>query len=74
MKNLLSKEHYCYKIYALLTKSSVYPPPIDNLQYGLPPTPPPPHFYKKISIPTITWFFKILDPSVNKARFTVWVP
>ena len=26
MKNLLSKEHYCYKAHVLLMKSSAYPP------------------------------------------------
>ena len=30
MKKLLSKEHYCYKIHALLMKSSAYPLSIDN--------------------------------------------
>ena len=37
MKDLLSKERYCYKIPALLTKSSAYPSSIDNPLYGLPP-------------------------------------
>ena len=37
MKNLLSKEHYCYKIHTLLMKSSAYPhPSIDNPLYELP--------------------------------------
>ena len=27
MKNFLSKEHYCYKIYTFLMKSSAYSPP-----------------------------------------------
>ena len=36
MKDLLSKEHYCYKIYTLLLmKRSTYPPSIN--------APPPPH-------------------------------
>ena len=30
MNDLLSKEHYCYKIHTLLTKSTAYPPSIDN--------------------------------------------
>ena len=41
MKNLLSKEQYCYKIHALLMKSSAYPPSVDNgsfLQENLDPT------------------------------------
>ena len=60
MEDLLSKEHYCYKIHALLMKSSAYPTSIDN-----PPiwTTPPflqenldPLFYdfSKIPIPPIT--------------------
>ena len=36
MKNLVSKEHYCFKIHALLMKSSAYLPFIDNPLYGLP--------------------------------------
>ena len=43
MKDLLSKEHYCYKIHTVLMKSIAYPPSIDNPLYGLPP-----NFYKKI--------------------------
>ena len=30
MKDLLSKEHYCYKIHTLLMKISAYPFPIDK--------------------------------------------
>ena len=34
MKDLLSKEHYCYKIY---NEKQWLPPSIDNPLYGLPP-------------------------------------
>ena len=37
MEELLSKEHYCYKIDILLMKSNAYTPSIDNPLYGLPP-------------------------------------
>ena len=30
MNDLLSQEHYCYKIHTSLTKSTAYPPSIDN--------------------------------------------
>ena len=36
MKNLVSKEHYCFKIHALLMKSSACLPFIDNPLYELP--------------------------------------
>ena len=36
MKDLLSKEHYCYKIY---NEKQWLPPTIDNPLYGLPPPP-----------------------------------
>ena len=56
MKNLLSKEHYCYNtIYTLLMKSSAYPLSIDNPLYGLPPFLQEnldPHFYDFSEIPT----------------------
>ena len=42
MEDLLSKEHYCYKIHGSLMTSSAYPPSVDNPLYGLPPPPPPP--------------------------------
>ena len=57
MKDLLSKEHYCYKIYTLLVKSSAHSPYIDNPLDVLPPPPflkvnPVPPFYdfSKISV------------------------
>ena len=48
MKDLLSKEQYCYKIHTLFTKSSASPLSIDNPLCELPPflrenlDPPPP--------------------------------
>ena len=61
MKDLLNKEHYCYKIHTLLTKSGVYSPPsVENPSpslYGLPPTilpgncDPPFYDFSKISNP-----------------------
>ena len=61
MKYLMSKEHYCYKIHALLMKS-VFPPSVDNL-----PNMNYPHlnFYKKIMIPLL-YFFNNLNPTINK--------
>ena len=53
MKDLLSKDHYCYKIHTLLMKPSAYKPPsIDNFLYGLLP------IYKKIlsSLPLLLFF------------------
>ena len=45
MKDLLSKERYCYKIHVLLMKSSAYHVSIDTLTYiGYP------HCYRKILI------------------------
>ena len=64
MKDLLSKDHYCYKIHTLLMKPSAYnPPSIDNFLYGLPP------IYKKIlsSLPLLL-FFKNLNPTINKRK------
>ena len=37
MKDLLSKEHYSYKIPTLIINSSAYVPSIDTPQYGLHP-------------------------------------
>ena len=63
MKDLLSKEHCCYKIHIFFIKISAFP-------LHLPPTPPPPpstymdyhHFYKKILIPPFYDFSKIPPP------------
>ena len=46
MKDFLSKEHYCYKIYTSLTKSSAYPLPF----YREAPIWITPYFYKNILI------------------------
>ena len=61
VKDLLDKEHDCYKIYTLLTKSiSAYPSPsIDKPPIWIPPSP---HFYKNILIPLIYDFSKIATP------------
>ena len=48
MKDLLSKENYCYKCHTLLMNSSAYSSPF-LLPPLLPPPSPCPHFYKKIS-------------------------
>ena len=54
MKNLLTKEHYCYKIYTLLMKSSAYPLSIDNALIWATL-----HFYKKILIRQVYDFSEI---------------
>ena len=56
MEDLLSKEHYCYKIHGSLMTSSAYPPSVDNSLYG---PPPPPHSYKKNLIPPFYDFSKV---------------
>ena len=61
MKDLLSKEHYCYKIHTLLMKSSAYhfssdnPLPLPCMDY---PYLPKLHFYKKILKPLSMIFQK----------------
>ena len=52
MSDMLSKEHYCYKIY----KSII------NKKQCLPPPPPPTNFYKKILILPSYDFSKIPTP------------
>ena len=61
MKDLLSKEHYCYKMHALALKRSAYSPSIDNtpimeyppiLQENLDP-PPPSMIFQKFQPPII---------------------
>ena len=52
MKDLLSKEHYPYKIHTLLMKSNAY-------------TPPPLFFFKKSRF---IIFSKIPSPCINKER------
>ena len=62
MKDLLSKQHYCYKTHTSLMKTSAYllfyrqlnppPPPALHLYMAIWATPYlPPYFYKKILIP-----------------------
>ena len=48
MIDLLSKEHDCYKIHALLMKSITYAPSVDTQPLSELPSP---HFYKKILNP-----------------------
>ena len=69
MKDLRSKEHYCYKIYTLLMKSSAHPPYIENPLDVLPPS----SIFKRKSCPTLLWFFKNLSPPLNKGGgFTLY--
>ena len=58
MKDLLSKEHYCYEIHTSLMKSSAYLFSIDTH----PPIWATLHFYKKILIPPSV-IFKKFKPS-----------
>ena len=55
MKDLLSKEHDCYKIHSLLMKSKSYPfiwtPPNASIPTPPHPTPPHPTFAKKSLYP-----------------------
>ena len=66
MEDLLSKEHYCYKIHTLLMESGAYPlPSID--------TPPymdyPPHFHSKILI-NPPMIFQKSKPPINKGGWS----
>ena len=75
MSDLLSKDHYSYKIQTLLMKSSAYPPFYRQPSIWTTPTPHPapstlPHFYDKISIPLL-WFFKNLNPHIKKWGLTL---
>ena len=65
MNNLLSKEHYCYKVHTLLMKSIAYPlPPF----YRQPPyMDSPPHFYKKTF--TLCFVSEKLDLSFEFLKF-----
>ena len=68
MKDLLIKEHYCYKIHTLLMKSKAYPsfyrqlPPPSPL-YGLQLS----HFYKK-NLNTPSMIFQKSPETVLKVR------
>ena len=62
MKDLLSKEYYCYKIHTLLMKSSAY-----LLFYSYPRIwATSPHFYKKN-----TMIFQKSQPPINKGVHTM---
>ena len=59
MKDFMSKEHYCYKIYTLLMKRSVYlPPPF----FRQPPlyrlSLPPPFLHNDLELPDSMIFQK----------------
>ena len=69
MKDLMSKDHYCYKIHTLLMNSSASPPSIDNPIYM-----DYPRFYKKIF--ALFYDFSKVPPSINKGGglgFTLFV-
>ena len=60
MKDLLSKEHYCYKFQTLLVKSSAYAPSIE-----IPPYMDSPSFLQENLIPPPIIFQKS-QPHINK--------
>ena len=63
MEDLLSKEHYCYKIHTLLMKSSAYTRPFYRHAPAISTNPP--HFYKKtLILPSM--IFQKSQPSINK--------
>ena len=70
MSDMLSKEHYCYKIYkSIINKKQCLPagpppptPPLRKKKWGSPPPPPPTNFYKKILILPFYDFSKIPTP------------
>ena len=66
MSDLLSKDHYSYKIQTLLMKSSAYPPFYRQPSIWTTPTPNPapstPNFYDKILIPPPMIFQKSQSP------------
>ena len=68
MKDLLSKEHYCYQIHTLLMKISAYPPPL--LLCRQPPYMDYPPFLQEHLDPSI--IFQKFQPPVNKGEFTLW--
>ena len=63
MKDLLSKELYCYEIYTLLMKSSGYPPSIDSSFYKHYPIPPHTHKHTNTHTHTHTFLQKYLEPT-----------
>ena len=66
MKDLMSKEHYCYKIHTLLMKSSAYPPYYRQLSYIENPAHPLPIFTMKFWSPS-SMIFQKSQPPINKA-------
>ena len=60
MKDLQRKEHYRYKKYTLLMKSSAYIPSIENTPMWIPP-----------SIPLLQFFKNLIHP-LNRGGFTRW--
>ena len=68
MKDLLGKEHDCYKIHTLLTKSiSAYPLLKITSLYGFSPS-----SLQKYLDPPLLWFFKNLNSPMNKGVHTMW--
>ena len=70
MKDLRSKEHYCYKIHILLMKTSAY---LLFDRQLMPPAPHPymaiwatPYFYKRILIPPKNLFYKNSNCHISK--------
>ena len=68
MKDFMSKEHYCYKIYTLLLKSSAYTLSKDNLSYMdyTPTLPPPTLLHNDLALPHYSIFQK---STINKTGF-----
>ena len=62
MKDLLSKDHYSYKIHTLLIKAIAYSPRLkSNPQYGVPPI-----FTEKIFSPPSIILLKFSNSPINK--------
>ena len=71
MKELLGKEHDCYKIHTLLTKSVSSYLLLDNIPIWIPA--PPLLFLQKYLDHLLLWFFKDLNPLfMNKGVHTRW--
>ena len=62
MKDLLSKEHYCYKIHTFLIKNSAYPPFYRQPSYIEYPTP----IFQGNLDSLLLWFLKNLNSPINK--------
>ena len=61
IKDLLSKEHYCHKIHASLIEQC-FSLSIDNPTY----MENPPFIFPTVSWSPLLWFFKNLNPPINK--------